>query len=158
MKMVDKVLRKARELGIKQAELARVAAAAPARITDWKTGDWEPSIGQLLRIGQRLGLSLDYLTNDSIDVQPTPISADDMAILATVHALSLELPVVIRALHRVAGESIPSASTGYMTVIATRDLTESDIRREKEAKAASFRDSEREDKGADLANEPTRKR
>jgi transcriptional regulator with XRE-family HTH domain len=140
MDMLKKILKRMAERGMTQADLARVAAVEPARITEWKKSEWQPNVGQLARMSRHLGLSLDYLADDGLVEPPAPLSADDQTVLAVVHALDLSVSDVIRALNA-ATRATPSQTGGYAKVIVTRDLAESDWRREQEALA---REAERE--------------
>jgi transcriptional regulator with XRE-family HTH domain len=145
MDMLAKILKRASEKGMTQSDLARAAAVDPARITEWKKGEWQPNVGQFSRMGRTLGLSLDFLADDSLaepPKEPEPLSDDARVVLAIIDALKLKLPDVIRALNALSVRPSESPSGGYAVSIARRDLS------------GSTTEAERNDEGAEVRGNP----
>lgn len=64
---------------IKQAELAAAIGTDPKRISDWKTGQKNPSIFLLVKTADYLGVSVDYLLGRSHEENPTEVSKAELA-------------------------------------------------------------------------------
>lgn len=99
MKLMDKALALAEQRGLRQADLARACAIEPSRISEWKKDKGSgPSLQVALRMARALGVLLDYLADDAMDVPPKPLTAQQQAILETIEARNLDYRAVIRRL------------------------------------------------------------
>jgi transcriptional regulator with XRE-family HTH domain len=106
MRLVDKVLKLAKDKRITQAQLATMIGAHPSRLSEWKNDEGKPSIAQALRMARVLDVSLDYLADDSMDEPPVrqELPEDEKALLRLYRALKPALGED-EAMRRLAGQS-----------------------------------------------------
>jgi transcriptional regulator with XRE-family HTH domain len=86
-------LRNLRELRrLSQEDLGALIGVAQTRITKWENGTGAPDPGQLLKLSRALGVSLDYLADDSLDEETTRspgLSRDELELLARIRDLGI---------------------------------------------------------------------
>lgn len=93
------MLRKRR--GMSQGEVAAAIGAYQSRVSEWAGGDKWPKLPQAFRLAGVLGVSLDYLADDTLDEPPAPpISDDDIAVVDLFRALGIERAEALRRLAR----------------------------------------------------------
>ena len=82
--MLEKILAAAKEKGVSQTALERLAALPTNRIAKWKAGTGEPSFSETVRLASVLDLSLNYLA----DLPETPqLSDDERAVMLIVRSI-----------------------------------------------------------------------
>ena len=75
MALADKVKELRQKLGWNQATLAKEAKITPATISRMESGKvTQPKIGQLQKIADALGVTIDYLAGDSVRMSKGTIS------------------------------------------------------------------------------------
>src|SRR5436309_1626793 len=80
----DKIARLLKSRGMTQSDLAEMIGVAKSRVSLWMQGTGLPNAYQTRAIAMALGVSMEYLTDDSLD---TPPKADP---LTDKHRLLLE--------------------------------------------------------------------
>ncbi|MHC5541060.1 helix-turn-helix domain-containing protein [Singulisphaera rosea] len=106
--IIDKILSQAEWLGLDQAEVESLAKLPKGRISKWKSDQGEPSARQAFRIAQVLGVTVDWLVDDTetfppfqVPTRPTIgeiLSESDRAILDFVHMMKIGKEQAIRAI------------------------------------------------------------
>jgi transcriptional regulator with XRE-family HTH domain len=95
----EKIRRHREKARLSQGELAEMVGVRQSRISQWENGRGEPGPGELFRLSRALGVTLDYLADDSADEPPTPtpqLSPDDVVRLTL--ARRYPLPVLVELL------------------------------------------------------------
>ena len=103
MKLSKKVPKLLEMRGRSQADAARAMGADPARMSELKAEMWTPDIRQSLDLARFLGVTLDYLADDSQDDPPPGLSESEARVVALMRALNLPESV---ALARLAGPQV----------------------------------------------------
>lgn len=110
--MIEKIEKLLNARGLKQSKVERQLGLAGNRISRWKGGMGEPTARQGLALAQLLGVSLDWLADDSApdDVQETTrppgasgLTEDERAVVSLYRALQIGEH---EAMRRLAGHSV----------------------------------------------------
>lgn len=111
MTLIEKIDKELRRLGITQKDFEARALISQNRMSKWKSGQGEPTAGQLLRISRLLNLPMEYLADDEADSTYPPsagtagLAEDERTVLAVYRALRLTQDDAIRGLSLVANQS-----------------------------------------------------
>lgn len=100
MEWRQKIRNRRDELRLSQEDLAEMVGVAQTRITKWEKGVGDPSPTHLLRLARALGLSLDYLADDTLDAPPEPagdLTEADRMILALAKRRTYEVAILALA-------------------------------------------------------------
>lgn len=95
-----------------ERDVAERANVSPATAHRWTKSTW-PRLDEALRLARSLGVSLEYLADDSLDEPPVSAFTDDeRLVLRVVHALGLSADEVVRQLNLAASlsGSVPAPS------------------------------------------------
>ncbi|MGE4196037.1 MAG: helix-turn-helix domain-containing protein [Phycisphaerales bacterium] len=99
MRVEDKILALLAARGLKQIDAAHAMGVDSSRLTEMKNYEWTPNIHHAFLIAKKLGVSLDYLLDESIDEPPPPaISEDERSCLDLMRTLKLPKQAVLDAL------------------------------------------------------------
>ena len=89
--MVQKLTDILERRGIKQAAFERSVFLSENRISKWKKGQGEPSASEALRMARALGVSMEWLIDDTKETAPvSELSELERSIIDLVHALRLD--------------------------------------------------------------------
>lgn len=124
MKFGEKLnaLRKAR--GLSQVELAEIVGVSGPRFSEWRyrpSEDVEISVAKLRRLAVALGVTLDYLADDTLDEPPPQLSESEARAVALIRALKLPEAIVLA---RLAGPQPLRALAGEPELDVSRVLEE----------------------------------
>lgn len=89
--MLDKIQALIKAKGLTQKEVEAQLGFAENRISKWINGAGEPKAHQVWLLARALGVSAEYLLNDSIDdpTNDTGLTEDERYILKTVRSIGL---------------------------------------------------------------------
>lgn len=119
MRLKEKLPWLMEQKGIKPAELSKMTGIPAPRFSEWKDpkGKRSPTLEQAKRIARALGVSLDYLADDSLDEPPNPeLNAEDREILRIARRLGYE-----QALDRLINNETPGVSEDATPIDPRRD-------------------------------------
>ena len=68
LQLYGKIQARRKALGLSQEELAQRMGVSRQSVTKWETGLSAPDLDRLVELADTLGVSLDYLLRDQIDV------------------------------------------------------------------------------------------
>jgi transcriptional regulator with XRE-family HTH domain len=83
----------------KAAEIARRAGVPPQRISDWKDANQkrQPTITQAVSLARALGVSVDYLLDDTQDEPPPQLTPAEQQLIEAMRAARIS-PVAVAAM------------------------------------------------------------
>lgn len=73
-----KIQNRRKAMGLSQEDLAQRTGVSRQAVTKWETGQSAPDLDRLVRICDELGISLDHLLRDDVEVPGVPDAADVM--------------------------------------------------------------------------------
>lgn len=93
MRYAEKLYQQMVQKGFKQQRLAEASGVSDSEVSRILNGKSRPGLENAFRLARALGVSLDYLADDSLDADPSrpsdPISAGEREILELAQALGL---------------------------------------------------------------------
>lgn len=77
LQLYGKIQARRKALGLSQEELAQRMGVSRQSVTKWETGLSAPDLDRLVELADTLGVSLDYLLRDQVDLSDLPVEAGD---------------------------------------------------------------------------------
>lgn len=99
--MIQKICDLLDAQGYTQQDFEGLTRLAKNRISKWKDKKGEPTARQIHRIARQLGVSIDYLVDDSQDEPVAEFTPDEVFLVRTFRSLGLEIDAAVRRLHAV---------------------------------------------------------
>jgi transcriptional regulator with XRE-family HTH domain len=160
----EKLQRRRQRLRLSQAELGSAIGLQQSRIGRWEAGAGMPTMEQGYRLARSLGVSYDFLMDESLDeIPPPPFTPDEAMILEMARTIGIgEAKRRLMAAPAVASAT-PMAGSDYGRIVAEQDLTTSAgqrsraTRRPKTSRGTKS-DAKSQDEGADSTGAPRRRR
>src|SRR3954447_25694961 len=92
MKLHEKLVALCRRQRLKQSDLIRVSGASKSAMSAWFKGKFKPDLVSALTMARALGVSLEYLADDSLDVEITvrDLSEDERFVLRVFRAFGID--------------------------------------------------------------------
>ena len=110
MELKDKLLTQMTRRGLNGQKLARTSQVSDSEISRILAGKSRPGLENAFRLARAVGVSLDYLADDSLDVEPTPtaspLTAEEREALALAHGIGLTRASRILEIVRFVGYAI----------------------------------------------------
>ena len=106
--------------GWKQQDLARaIADVSPSTVSAWESKDAVPGLDLALKTARALGVSLDYLADESLDAEPEPsdskLTLEEQMVLNAMRAFGFE--ETWRRLHPSLSEPTTNSSPEYSSKV-----------------------------------------
>jgi transcriptional regulator with XRE-family HTH domain len=93
MELKEKLHVQMTRLGLNGQKLARISGVSDSEISRILNGKSRPGLENAHRLAKAMGVSLDYLADDTLDVDPLahadPLSADEREVLELARAIGL---------------------------------------------------------------------
>jgi transcriptional regulator with XRE-family HTH domain len=93
MKLEEKLLNQMVRLGLNGQKLARTSNVSDSEISRILAGKSRPGLENAFRLARAVGVSLDYLADDTLETDPfasrDPVSADEREVLDLAHEINL---------------------------------------------------------------------
>src|ERR1700761_2934134 len=93
MELKDKLLAQMMRLGLNGQKLARISGVSDSEISRILNGKSRPGLENAFRLAKAMGVSLDFLADDTLDADPgantDPLSPDEREVLDLAVAIGL---------------------------------------------------------------------
>ena len=107
MELKDKLLTQMARRGLNGQKLARISQVSDSEISRILAGKSRPGLENAFRLAQAVGVSLDYLADDSLDAEPAPsadpLTAAEREALDLAHGIGLGRASRILEIVRIVG-------------------------------------------------------
>jgi transcriptional regulator with XRE-family HTH domain len=100
MGFTEKITALAKRHRFNQAEVSRRTGSSPAAVSKWFRGESVPGLYEAAALARALGVTLDFLADDTQDDPPAGPDPDEAFVLRTVRALKLDPEEAVRRLSR----------------------------------------------------------
>src|SRR3954470_18107150 len=91
MKLEEKLLNRMRRLGLNGQKLAKVSEVSDSEISRILAGKSRPGLENAFKLARALGISLDYLADDSLETDPhhkaDPLTTEEREVLDLGHGI-----------------------------------------------------------------------
>src|ERR1700676_1662275 len=91
MKLEDKLHTRMVQLGLNGQKLARTSKVSDSEISRILAGKSRPGLENAFRLARAVGISLDFLADDTLDVDPIehadPLTPDERELLDLAHGI-----------------------------------------------------------------------
>src|SRR5947208_16998718 len=91
MKLEERLLTRMVRLGLNGQKLAKISKVSDSEISRILAGKSRPGLENAFRLAKAVGVSLDYLADDSLETDPAraadPLPPEDREVLDLAHAI-----------------------------------------------------------------------
>lgn len=94
-KIIEKICDLIAERGYTQQDFEEVAKLATNRVSKWRNKG-EPTARQALRIARALGVTMEYLADDTQDEPVREFTEDEVYLIRTFRSLRLDVDAAVR--------------------------------------------------------------
>jgi transcriptional regulator with XRE-family HTH domain len=98
MTLYEKINRLSALKGWGQSEVARRLKVSRSTVQPWFSGQGKPSYDLLLPLARVLGVSVDFLLDDTLDEPPKELTEEERFVLRTIRALEISADEAFRLL------------------------------------------------------------
>src|SRR5215203_7021972 len=110
MKLEEKLLNRMVRLGLNGQKLARLSKVSDSEISRILAGKSRPGLENAFRLAKAVGVSLDYLADDTLETDPVkatdPLTTEEREVLDLVHAIGCSRAVRILENIRIVGYEV----------------------------------------------------
>jgi transcriptional regulator with XRE-family HTH domain len=107
MKLEEKLVNQMRRLSLNGQKLAKVSRVSDSEISRILAGKSRPGLENAFRLARALGVSLDYLADDTLESDPLqnadPLTADEREVLALAHGIGTNRAARVLDIVRIVG-------------------------------------------------------
>jgi transcriptional regulator with XRE-family HTH domain len=110
MKLEEKLQNRMARLGLNGQKLARVSQVSDSEISRILAGKSRPGLENAFRLARAVGVSLDYLADDTLEVDPLqnadPLTAEEREVLDLAHGIGSTRAARVLDITRIIGYEI----------------------------------------------------
>src|SRR3954447_25417002 len=112
MKLEEKLLTRMVKLGLNGQKLARTSQVSDSEVSRILAGKSRPGLENAFKLARAVGVSLDYLADDTLDEDPfqevDPATADEREILEIVRQMGTRPALRILDAAQILGHEVPT--------------------------------------------------